>query len=67
MHDAGLNDGFGEDRVDRIREALQAVDNGDQDIGYAPVFQLDTRNNCDLDGVMSGVSGGGMSGDIRVG
>lgn len=30
-------------------------------------LEVDTRNNCDLDGVMSGVSGGGMSGDIRVG
>ena len=30
MDDAGLNDGVGEDRDDRLGEALQPIDDGDQ-------------------------------------
>jgi hypothetical protein len=37
MDDAGLDDGLGEDSVDRLREPLQAVDDGDQDVGDAAV------------------------------
>ena len=40
MHDAGLDGGLREDRVDGIREALEAVNNGDQDVFHAPVAQI---------------------------
>jgi hypothetical protein len=32
MDDAGLDDRVGEHRSDRVREALEAVDDGQQDI-----------------------------------
>ena len=32
VHDAGLHPGLGEGRLDRVGEALQAVDAGDQDV-----------------------------------
>lgn len=40
MHDASLNDGLGKDGVDRLGKALQAVDDGDQDVGDAAVLQF---------------------------
>ncbi len=40
VHDAGLDDRLGEDGVDRLGEALQAVDDGDQDVGDAAVLQF---------------------------
>ena len=40
MDDARLNDRFGEDGVDRLGEALEAFNDGDQDIGDAPVLDL---------------------------
>jgi len=40
MDDAGLYGSFREDGGDRLRKALQAVDNGDQDILDAAIFQL---------------------------
>ena len=40
MDDAGLRDGLRENRVDCLRKALQAVDDGDKHILDAAVFQL---------------------------
>ena len=40
MNDAGLDDRLREHRGDRLREALQAVDDGEQDIVDAAVFEL---------------------------
>ena len=40
MHDAGLDLGLREDGGDRVGEALQAVDHGDQDILDAAVLQV---------------------------
>ena len=40
MHDAGLNLRLREYGVDRFRKALQSVDDGDQNIVRAAVFDL---------------------------
>jgi len=40
MDDAGLNDRAREDRLDRFREAFQAVDNGDENVADAAVPEL---------------------------
>ena len=40
VHDARLHDGLGEDRLDRLREALQAVDAADQDVCDAALLEL---------------------------
>src|SRR3954468_23435430 len=40
MHDAGLDLGLGENCADRLGEALQPVDNGNQDVSHAAVLQL---------------------------
>lgn len=40
MHDAGLDHRFGKNTVDRLGKALQAVDDGDQDVGHAAVPQI---------------------------
>ena len=40
MDDAGLNRRFGKDGDDRLRKALQAIDDGDEYILDAAVFQL---------------------------
>jgi hypothetical protein len=40
VDDAGLDDRLREDGVDRLREALEAIDDGDQDVAYAAVLQL---------------------------
>ena len=40
MDDAGLHPGLGEDRLDRLREARQAVDAGDQDVVDAALVQV---------------------------
>ena len=40
MDDAGLNRGLRKDRLDRPRKALQAVDDGDQDVLDAAGLQL---------------------------
>jgi len=40
VHNTGLHSGVGKGRVDRIREAFQAVYNGNQDILQAPVPQV---------------------------
>ena len=40
MNNAGLNCRLREDRGDRVREALEAVDDGDQHVLDAAVFQL---------------------------
>jgi hypothetical protein len=38
MHDARLDCGVGEDRFDRLREALEAVDSADQDVSDAALL-----------------------------
>ena len=40
VDDAGLNDRLREDGIDRLRKALQAVDDGDQNVLDAAVLQL---------------------------
>ncbi len=40
MHDTCLNDGFGEDGVERLRETFQTIDDGDQDVGDAALLEL---------------------------
>src|SRR3546814_13416266 len=40
MHYTSLNNGLGEHGVDGVREALQAIDDRDQDIGDAAVLEL---------------------------
>ena len=40
MNDAGLHRCLGEDRDDRLGKALQAVDDGDQHVLDAAIFQL---------------------------
>lgn len=40
MHDAGLDGGIGERGIDGVWEAFEAVENGDQDIFYAPIAQI---------------------------
>jgi len=40
MHDAGLDGGIREGRIDRIREALEAVHDRDQDVFYAAIAQV---------------------------
>ncbi len=40
MYDAGLDHRLREHCVDRIWEALQSIDDGDQDIGHAPVLEF---------------------------
>jgi hypothetical protein len=40
MHDAGLHPGGREDGLDRLREAGQAVDAGDQHVGDAALVQI---------------------------
>ena len=40
MHDAGLDRGLGKSRVDGVREAFEAVHDGDQDVLNAPVSQV---------------------------
>lgn len=40
MHDAGLDQRLGKHRADRLREALQAVDHGNQDVVGAPVLDF---------------------------
>ncbi len=40
MHDAGLHHGLRKDGGDRVREALEAIDDGHQDIGNASGFEL---------------------------
>jgi hypothetical protein len=45
MDDASLHHRFGEDRIDGIGKALQAIDDGNQNILDTPVLELDTRKN----------------------
>jgi ABC-type arginine transport system permease subunit len=40
VHDAGLDDGVRESGPDRFRKALQAVDDGDQDVAEAAGLEL---------------------------
>ena len=40
MHDAGLDGRLGEDRLDRLGEALQPVDAADQDVPDAALLQI---------------------------
>jgi len=40
VHNAGLHRGVGEGRVDGVREALEAVNNGDEDVLHTPVAQV---------------------------
>ncbi len=40
MHDAGLNLRLGEGRLDRLGEASEAIDHGDQHVGHAAVLQV---------------------------
>src|SRR3954453_17956884 len=40
LHDAGLDGGGGEDRLDRLREALEPVDAADQDVAHAALLEL---------------------------
>jgi hypothetical protein len=40
VHDAGLNDGFGKGGVDGFGKALQAVNDGNQDVGDTPALEL---------------------------
>ena len=40
MHDARLDDRFGEHGVDGVREAFQIIDDRDQHIGEATVLEL---------------------------
>ncbi len=40
VHDAGLDQRLGIDRRDRLRKALEPVDNGDQDVVQTPDLQL---------------------------
>ena len=40
VHDAGLHCGVREGRVDGVREALEAVNNGDEDVLHPPVAQV---------------------------
>lgn len=55
MHDAGLDHGLGEDGVDRLGEALQAVDDGDQDVGDAENLLRAVRQDAerDVDGLVA--------------
>ena len=40
VHDTGLNRRIGESCVDGVREALEAINDGNQDILQAPVLQI---------------------------
>jgi hypothetical protein len=40
VDDAGLNDGLGEHGIDCLREALQAIDDGDQNVLGSAGLQL---------------------------
>ena len=40
MHDAGLNLGLGEGRLYGLREALEAVHDGDQDVLHPAIAQV---------------------------
>ena len=40
VHDTKLNSRFRIDRLDRIREAFESVNTGNEDVLHAPVFQL---------------------------
>ncbi len=40
MHDARLDDRFREDRLNRVREAFEAIDAADQDVLDAAVLEV---------------------------
>ena len=40
VDDTGLNQGLGEGGVDRLGEALETIDDGEQDVLHVPVLDL---------------------------
>jgi hypothetical protein len=56
MHDACLDGRFGEDRLDRLREAFEPVDAADQDVPHAALLFVEARRLARLDVPVRAVS-----------